>query len=373
MKPQRHPFIGLAVVVVGAAFCPSAAAEQPAGEPNEIRWDLAERFEFVWESVEASARIIRHREPAATPDDIIGQRLGEPVSPVGECVAISGEVIKPLVSEDANSPTRERSISVLGKIHILDANDLVGMDVSDPCVFQVVDGDGNDVYWQPSFSYHTRQYQELDYISGTTVDLQTGALVPVRRLQPYDASVSFCLDPNQPHVTSLSSLEWYVYALYAEDLITLEVPFEVSTEWVDVSSGFQIRVEKAGLECDSYVYRTEVRQKSGVVQGLNDTLGFGETVADYLVVETRLLDADGELLPRNIPDPDEPFWSDWVRGTVVGTASCQGELTCPACTNVASIRHVIAVHPSETKIPFVLTHISVPTLDPTAGIPDDQK
>ena len=376
MKAQRQPkcqrCMSLAVFLVATAFLMPAVVGEPAEDPNEIRWDLAERSEFVWESVEASAKIIKPKKSTANPDEI-WRSWRDSFPSFWEPVETSAGVAQPLAWEDANSPRRERSISVLGEIHILDTNDLVGMHVSDPCVFQVVDSDGKNVRWEPRLSYHTRQYQEPRYISALSVDLQTGTPMPVWQLQPYDASVSFSLDPNQPQVFSLSSLECYVHALYAEDVIALDIPFEASAQWLDVSSGFQIRVWKAGVwkaesEPCSYVeYSTGVRHDSGAVQGLNDRLGFGETVADYLVVKTRLLDAQGEVLPAGREDIHPLFWSDWAEGTPLGTANCGGILACAVPAEVASIRHVIAVHPSEAKIPFVLTDISVPSFHPTAG------
>ena len=376
MKPQRQAnwqrCMSLAVSLVGTAFLMPAVSGEPAGDPNEIRWDLAKRFEFVWESVEASARIIRPKVSTGNPDEI-WRPWPDSFPSFWVPLEISAGTTQPLAWEDANSPRRERSISVLGEIHILDTNDLVGMHVSDPCVFQIVDSDSKDVRWEPRLSYDTRQYQEPRYISGLSADRQTGTPIPVRQLQPYDASVSFCLDPNQPQVSSLSSLEWYVHALYVEDVIILDIPFEASAQWLDVSSGFQIRVWKAGVwkaesePCSHVEYSTEVRHDSGAVQGLNDRLGFGETVADYLLVKTRLLDAQGEVLPAGREDIHPLFWSDWAEGTPLGTANCGGILACAAPAEVATIRHIIAVHPSEAKIPFVLTDISVPTFGPTAA------
>jgi hypothetical protein len=85
-------------------------------------------------------------------------------------------------------------------------------------------------------------------------------------------------------------------------------------------------------------------------------------VADYLVIGTLLLDAEGNPIRERDDRISPAIWSDHVESTLLGTARCGGWLNTffVTQTEVASIRHIIVVHPYEVKVPFVLTDLPLP-------------
>jgi hypothetical protein len=208
--------VGVVVLLIGVAVCTPGVAGEHAEDPNRLGGDVTDRFAFVWDSVEVSSQVFSPSYAG--------------VRDLYECA---------------------RTLTVAGKIHVLDANDLVGMQVSDPDVLQVVDGDGNDATWTPLPVRPIRQYQELKYVWATP---RNPFATPEPVLQPYDVSVSFCVDPNQELPSSLSLFQWCAYAMYAEDVVEIDVPFEASDDWLEVAPGVQIRVTKATVECCDYTY-----------------------------------------------------------------------------------------------------------------------
>lgn len=45
-------WLGIAALLMGGAICTPGVAGGDAGDPNEAGWDVADRFAFVWDSVE---------------------------------------------------------------------------------------------------------------------------------------------------------------------------------------------------------------------------------------------------------------------------------------------------------------------------------
>ncbi len=317
--------VGVVVVLIGVAVCTPGVAGEGSDDPNRLGGDVTGRFAFVWDSVEVSSQVFSPSYAG--------------VRDLYECA---------------------RTLTVAGKIHGLDANDLVGMQVSDPDVLQVIDGEGNNVRWTPLPVRPIRQYQELKYVWAVP---QNPLATPGPVLQPYDVSVSFCVDPSQELPSSLSLFQWRAYAMYAEDVVEIDVPFEASDDWLEVAPGVQIRVTKATVECCGYTYWTEVRHAGGTVQAFDARLSPAEQIADYLVMRTLLLDAEGNPIRATEDDRVSPaIWSERVESTLLGTARCGGWLNTffVTQTEVASIRHVIVVHPYEVKVPFGLTDIPLP-------------
>ncbi len=328
MKAQRDKRLpqcmGVVVLLMSGALSVPSGASECAGDPNEAEWDVTDRFAFVWDSVEVSSQIFN---PSYT-----GRR------DLYEC---------------------QRKLVIVGKVHILDSNDLVGMQVNDPTVLQVIGSDGNDVAWTPPPIRPPRQYQELKY---EWVLAQRLPPEPESVLQPYDVSVSFCVDPNHKPLSSLPLLQWHASALYAEDVIEVDVPFAASDDWLEVAPGVQIRVTKATVECCDYVYWTEVKHVGGIVRPFDDRLSPNEPIADYLVTRTLLLDTEGN--PAGGSDDDRissAIWSEHIESSPLRTAICGGRLlTFTTRTEIASIRHTIVVHPREVQVPFIVNDLPLP-------------
>lgn len=207
-------------------------------DANDLRWDPAGRFAFTWDSIELSSK-------AMNPDTAEG---------AGPSV-----------------PTRTLDISV--KLDILDANNLMALHVAEPEALQLVDEAGAPVRWVPQEPPRRRFYERFkpgyrwtdprDYI------LEEG---------PWGLTVHVELDPNQPLPSLLSAVRGHVYAMYAEDVIEVDVPFaqtastiivarievfDPNSGWMDVGHDLQIRVLSASMPCNHVGYHTEVRATSG--------------------------------------------------------------------------------------------------------------
>lgn len=233
------------------------------------------------------------------------------------------------------------------------------MQVSDPNVLEVVNGDGSDVRWTPLPARPIRQYQDLEYAWGVP---QPPAPRPQLVLQPYDVSVFFCVDLSQDLSSSLSLFQWCAYAMYAEDVIEVDVPFAPSDDWLEVMPGVEIQVTKATVECCDYTYWTKVRHAGGTVQAFDALLSPAEPIADYLVMETSLLGAEGQPISATEDDRVSPaIWSGHVDSTLWDTAKCGGSLNVFFTqAEITAIRHVIVIHPYEVKVPFTLTDLPLP-------------
>jgi len=317
--------LGAVALLISGAICTPGVTGESAGDPNEAGRDVTDRFAFVWDSVEVSSQVFN---PSYTGREDLY-----------EC--------------------GRRTLTVAGKIHVLDANDLVGMQVGDPNVLQVVDGDDNGLAWVPLPVRPIRHYQELKYVWAVP---QNPSATPEPVLQPYDVRVSFCVDLSQDLPASLSLFQWCAHAVYAEDVIEVDVPFEASDDWLEAAPSLQIRVTKATVECCDYTYWTEVRHAGGTVQAFDARLSPAEPIADYLVMRTLLLDAEGQPISTTEDDRVSPaVWSERVDSTSWGTAKCGGSLLAFITqAEIESIRHVIVAHPAEVKVPFTLTDLPLP-------------
>ena len=160
----------------------------------------------------------------------------------------------------------------------------------------------------------------------------------------------------------MSLFQWCAYAVYAEDVIEVDVPYEASDDWLAAAPGLQIQVTKATEECCDYTYWTEVRHVGGTVRAFDARLSPAEEIADYLVMETLLLDAEGNPVGPYDDDLVSPaVWSELVDSTSWGTAKCGGRLLAfMTQAEIKSIRHVIVVRPDEVKVPFTLTDLPLP-------------
>jgi hypothetical protein len=333
----------LEMCAVAAAVALSGA---PAGaetyllcaEPNDLRWDLADRLKFRWSWAELSARAVN---PAAD---------GKP---------------------DPRASGPKLTISAGLTVYVSEGR--LSVDVANPVVFEALAENGKPLAWQEYPPGDVRRYPliGLSYApSGMTVELP--------------------LDPNRPMPSSLTSVRGFVYALYVDDIIKLDVPYDPDGGWLEFEAApdLMIRVEPSTphppgpLEYEPYppelkewpyeawrvksvglyLYWTRVNSKTDLpVMALRDAWFPADlrALVNYVVIETQLYDSKKG---RAIGFPDH-----WELAGVPGIGVvCHGE-TGQDDSSYDTIRHVIGVRPVEVKIPFVLTNIPVPTLPAVGG------
>jgi hypothetical protein len=290
---------------------------QGAAEPNNLRWDLAGKFQAEWQSVELSAKLQR----SAAGD---GTELGDP----------------------------NRVLQVEGRIKILDPNGLVAFDASPPKMLSAADTGGNSMTIEANTNTDWRWFGTTSLYSYMPVE------APMKWAEPRDLTICLQFSPCQAVPGSLSSLEWYNYALYADKVIEVKVPFHASDEWIQTETGLQFQVCQAELDCGNvWRYRTTVKSTTVSVRGLTDRLSADERIADYVILRTEILGASDYPLTASSHMAGAPTPS-----TATFYVMCEGESTRGGYPQ--TIRHVIAVHPTEVKIPFVLRDIPVPSIEP---------
>jgi hypothetical protein len=351
----------LCVILIGCGFswmawayeggdCLGGSAVAAATDTNDLRWDLAESFTFAWESVEFSARIARSGE-----DDVVGP--------------------------DASTQTVSISVSVHWDLQ--KARNLVILDVNAPQVYEMYDEEGNRIEYQNAQSDQRRHYEDSQW----SWSREGGACLRPKTLGPFSVKVRLPGDTDQLVPPTISILKGYVWAVYADRVVAVDVPFDPdfgdleSQEAPDLTFSVDpttppppeppeyiavvpsetrgagvYRLKKAlGL----YWYKTWVKSKTNLpVLALSDGIRYpGSLFAfrDYVVIRTELLDSNRGVFTR----PNQG-----VRSGLAGTrgAYCSGEISQSGDVSESfdTIRHLVAVHPVEVKIPFVLASIPVP-------------
>jgi hypothetical protein len=324
--------LGVLVIAIGSPWLVQIGAaeqssDQPANlsqEPNDLRCDLAQRFQAEWASTELSAKVTIDQDQGWQP---------------------------------AVSP---RAIIVSGKIRILDSDNLVAIDANPPKLLTVGDQDGNDLRLLPSSAASCRSYRKEDFFY---CDASLGS--HVRGPKPYDLVVRLDLDPNQPVPSSLSALQGYIYVLYTPNVIEIDVPFQASEEWFEFGNAPDLRVcvVRAEPQCCTSQYHTGLTTTAVSLRGVGDCLMADDRIAHYIVLDVQLFTLFQGVSSISIP------MSSLIRGQFVQTntlsyyaVDCLGE----GRLGYTTIRHIIAVDPVEVKIPFVLKDIPVPSMG-TAG------
>ena len=176
-------------------FCAAVVASPPQVGGMEAQHpgrDVADEFEFLWNSTELSVNV-------ASGDG--NQRGG-----------LLGGV-----------PTLTISV----KLNILDTNDLLSLDVRNPVVVGVIDQDDGSIEWQAAAAGDRREYHRVGVES-----VSEGCLL-VDRLLPSDLTIELRLDPNRPTPSSLSLVEGYLYGLYVDSIVKVDIPYDPDGGWIE--------------------------------------------------------------------------------------------------------------------------------------------
>jgi hypothetical protein len=153
----------------------------------------------------------------------------------------------------------------------------------------------------------------------------------------------------------LERVKGYFYALVAESLDNVDVPFEPNDQWVRLTPTLEIQLPQASCTASSFQYRLETRPQNQDSRPLKP----GDPLPSRLVVAQQLIRPDGK--PR-----DRPFGpSPWVPAPVGGGMSGSGT-DC----QIKALRFVIAVNPAHCRIPFEVQRVPLP--DPNQPPPRHQ-
>lgn len=317
-----------------------ASGDQPNVEPNDLRWDLAENLEFRWTTVDLSTRVIR----------------------------------------DDSSESFERNLTISGRLVIFDAEGWVTVECERPWALSVSDAHGNTVPCQFG-QWSSRWYEK------NTWRLDSGAHASWSC--PFDLTLRFPGNPDEPVPSSLGEIVGYVYVVLADDVLFLDIPFDPNGGWhePDAAPDLELSIDPRTPPCPAplqyipvealpgtgkgllsfpyrpttpvplYSYTTWIRSKSGApVMALRDRgtyLRDSYPLGDYAILRTELYDSV-EQTSVVVPTQEIRSGVSDVRGTW-----CSGQMEQERGDAYDTIRHVIAVHPVEVKVPFVLSDIPV--------------
>ena len=321
-----------------------ASGDQQNTGPNDLRWDLAEDFEFRWTAAELSAKVL----------------CGE------------------------TSPSLERTLTISGELRILNTEGLVTIESDRPRIVRVLDGHGNALRYQFEQWPAARWYEDKGW------QWHSGARGPWG-WHPFTLTLRLPDDPNEPVPSSVAVVEAYVYVLLADNIISLDIPFDPNGGWYEPEAArdLQICVDPTTPPCPVplqylpvsplpgsskglgafpyrpttavplYRYTTWVRTKTGApVMALRDTTWHCYRdlypLGDYAVLRTELYDSARQI-SVNVPTQEVGSEVSDVRGT-----HCWGQMEQGRHDTYDTIRHVVVVHPTEAKIPFTLKDIPLP-------------
>jgi len=171
----------------------------------------------------------------------------------------------------------------------------------------------------------------------------------VNQLEPSRLQFDLDLGLLETSGGEIRSLKGYYYALVAESILHVEVPFEPNDQWVRLTDDVAIQVKEA--ECkisgSGIRYNFDIEEDQSARRGF-DRLSVGDYLPEKMVMGRQLIKADGE--PTD-PSMGHGFLPVHVGGSGGGSGSGGP---------IKKIRFVIAVNPKHCKIPFEFKKIPLP-------------
>jgi len=281
-------------------------------DSNEVMWNGADVFDVTWDHVsrtEAIANPIKHS------------------------------------SLDPNNATRV--ITINGSIHVLDSENLLGIDARNGVVCQALDEQGDVLSlkgrlspFEPSFCWAMLPE------TSDTLELQ------------------FELNADQPIPSNLSQVDFYVYALDCALLTTIDVPFEAMDTWKKVVPGFEMMIEtKSFLDRGWQFTLTEKRQDRIVESQILPKITLCEKAEGRGLAFTKLLwDVDAIFHRRIITGEDYTSGgstSGWG-GSIDGLHGYRLTKLYKEPQEIVKIQYTFALSPRKRIVPLTITNIPIP-------------
>lgn len=180
----------------------------------------------------------------------------------------------------------------------------------------------------------------------------------VFELQP--SRVRFELDLGLLDSSSgeIRNLKGYYYALMAESVEHVEVPFEPNDQWVNLTDevAIQVREAKCTIEGTRLKYNFDIEENRLGGERFH-LLSFGNYLPEKMVMDRQLIVEDGKPLRQSM---GMSSLSAHVGGRGSGSHSGSG-----GASPIKKIQFVIAVNPTHYIIPFELKNVPLP--NPESG------
>jgi hypothetical protein len=188
--------------------------------------------------------------------------------------------------------------------------------------------------------------------------------------KPKPFSVELNLDPDQTYPTILSELDFTVDALYGQPFATIDLPVEVTEDWIELAPCYRIRVDEVSMVDNvcHIVVKGEVTDVSGSGSyPFDPNIPWDEHVSPRGTVY-RLSDLDIISRTELVDTGETPSWSGGSNShsnrSADGGRDLSWNFTLHNCTGTENLllHYTIAMDPYEIPIPLTLTEIAVPGL-----------
>jgi hypothetical protein len=333
---------GVSFILIGVVLCACAtAAEQPAqfsrgdiliaasGDPNEgvppagsdpnRTWDPASHLAADWEYVS---------------------------------VNMTSQIYNPAVQPDVALQSPQWAMSLSGIIDIIDSNGLIGWAQS-PSSVKAYDQNGQLIASSTTDSSLVRWYQQP--MSWHLPD-NFPTWMKLNRV-----SLNLPVEPDVAYPDVLSSVEWTMNVLVADEAKTVDIPFQASDTWVELTPGMEILVEQATAEQGKYQYRIQLRYDPAQVDCLTSgmvSLWRDEALPAAAVLKMDVVNAQGESVRSGSGGSSSS--SSTSGSSTQRIRITTGTGTCDTCGDAAFFRYTLVSDLYELGATFVLTGVPVP-------------
>lgn len=268
----------------------------------------------------------------------------------------------PAVSGDKDQEVSE-TLLLSFEVESLEPNLVLGI-CREPMIEEVTDGQGANIDFDPVSSRSSRMdYEALHYrrrylrpprpARWKTAIRSVLRLPPkaktqrqwVRELEPNRMQIGLDVGLSKQGGGEIGRVKGRFYALVAESLEHVELPFKPSDDWVRLTPNMEIRLRDTQCTEKRFSFHTNRRPAGGTSMR---TISTHDYLPGRVVAARELIGEDGK--PISHPFGIQRLPAHLLEGTNGSGSDCL----------IKSIRFVIAVNPTHHEIPFVLEHIPLP-------------
>lgn len=287
---------------------------------------------------------------------VVASDMGHRFEAVWSSVSLTAVQRNPAISSGPEPKGVDRTMSISADLHIVDANNLVGM--SQGVEEASARDDLGNTYHMLNKSPFARYYSGIRTMRRINPDCRP---IPgedsdceryIEELQPEHVSIRFDVDPNQGYPTLLRELSWTSYVVLAKYYSQVDVPFVAGDDWYELACGFRVRIDSAVSENGRYSYQMSMvtdddnDSASGRLPNLNE-------LPKVHLERIQFLDGNGQaVLPGSSGSS--------IRG-LGGESRRSGSGSCSQCGDVTTVRFYLARDLYEAPASFTLKEIPIPT------------
>ena len=268
----------------------------------------------------------------------------------------------PAVSGDQEQEVSE-TLLLSFEVESLDPNLVLGI-CREFMIEEVTDGEGANIEFAPMSSRSSQMdYEALHYrrryvrppkpVRWKTAIRYVLRLPPkaktqgrwVVELEPNRMQIGLDVGLSKRGGGEIGRVKGHFYALVAESLEHVELPFKPSDNWVRLTPYMEIRLREAQCTEKRFSFYTNRRPQGGASMR---TMSTQDYLPGRVVAARELIGENGKPISHSFGIQRLP--AHLLEGTNGGGSDCL----------IKSIRFVIAVNPTHHEIPFVLEHIPLP-------------